>query len=128
MEDPFSVYILCILPSGRGDPSFRRSRAADIPLHNSLMIAEGICRDLITLTLPPCYMFLYCVFIFIHTYDTLNNTTERLICTHIWQPCPLLRSVCQPRITTKKTPGIIFATKTTLCQFPIFVPPLAHAD
>lgn len=88
MEDLFSVYILCILPSREGDPSFRRSRAADIPLHNSLMITEGICRRLITLTLPPCYMFLYCVFIFIHTYDTLNNTTERLICTHIWQPCP----------------------------------------
>lgn len=31
-----------------GNPSFRRSRAADIPLHNSLFIDGGMCRGLMT--------------------------------------------------------------------------------
>lgn len=37
-----------------GNPSFRRSRAADIPLHNSLFIDGGMCRGLMTVTLSSC--------------------------------------------------------------------------
>lgn len=49
-----------------GNPSFRRSRAADIPLHNSLFIDGGMCRGLMTKS--HCLHVIRLVVLCVHIY------------------------------------------------------------
>lgn len=64
MESHFSVSILCTL-SSEGIPLFGRSRAADIPLHDSLFVGKGMCGHLNDSHIACSLYLLVCSYLYI---------------------------------------------------------------